>query len=215
MFSNFDKLIIVEDDILLVPDAIFFLEFYLEKYKSDLMIAGISASTYVPILSLSAPNSPARLSNYPESWGWATWKNRWNDFIEDGSHKLSYKDVPVEVRSLSTWRVWRRIINSTYRRDIDSWAYRWLFTNWRLRRKFVVSNQNFVRNIGDGEDATHTKNILWMSPIVTPNQHLLEEASLELLDIKADKWLTDNHFQTNLSSRVRFMKKKLRRILPL
>ena len=209
MFSNFEKLIIIEDDILLVPDAIHFLEFYLEKYKNDPMIAGISASNYVPAISQSAPDSPARLSNYPESWGWATWKNRWDDLIEDNSIKLSYSDVPREIRSLSTWRVWRKIIHSTYSGNIDSWAYRWLYTNWRLRRKFIVSNQNLVRNIGFGEDATHTKSLILTLPVETLNHGSLQGPKLVLLDIQADRWLTYNHFQTSLRSRIRFMKKKL------
>jgi hypothetical protein len=209
MFSNFEKLIIVEDDILLTPDAIIFLEFYLEKYKNDSMIAGISASNYVPVIFQSAPESPARLSNYPESWGWATWKNRWDNLIVEKSSKLSYVDVPREVRSFSTWRVWRKIIDSTYNGQIDSWAYRWLFTNWRLRRKFIVCNQNLVRNIGVGEDATHTKNSLLLLPVEVLNRGLLQEADSIILDTQADSWLTDNHFQTNLSSRIKFMKKKI------
>jgi hypothetical protein len=210
MFSNFEKLIIIEDDIIIIPDTIFFLEFCLERYVNDLMIAGISASSYVPTFSMSAPNSPTRLSSYPESWGWATWNNRWNDLIVDGSNKLSYKDVPSEIRSLSTWRVWRKIISNTYSGEIDSWAYRWLFINWRLRRKFVVSNQNLVRNIGAGEDATHTKKPVLMSPLGKLNLDLLKESPMALLDVRADRWLTNHHFQTNLSSRVRFMMRKLR-----
>lgn len=209
MFSNFDQLIIIEDDILIVPDAIDFLEYCLKKYKDDLTIAGISASNYVPTIFLSDPDSPTRLSNYAESWGWATWKNRWSDLIEDTSTNLSYKDVPREIRSLSTWSVWRKIISRTYSSKIDSWAYRWLFTNWRLRRKFIVTNQNFVSNFGDGEDATHTKTPLSMSPLGVLNHDLLRNTESVVLDNRADKWLTENHFQTNLSSRIRFLIKKI------
>lgn len=212
MFLNFDALIIVEDDILVTPDAVFFLEFYLERYKNDLKVAGVSASNYVPRSCLATPDSSARLSNFPESWGWATWKNRWDDLIVTNSSKLSFTDVPPEIRSFSTWRVWHKIINSTYIGEIDSWAYRWLFTNWRLRRKFIVSNHNLVTNIGFGAEATHTKDILLMSPVVDLDRESLNKTSSIHLDIQADEWLTNNHFQTNLISRIKFMKKKFYRL---
>jgi hypothetical protein len=204
MFLVYERLIIVEDDILLNSDALYFLEHGLRFYSDDFTIAAVSAVNYVPKDFISDPSLPIRLSNYAESWAWATWRNRWSLFIENGPIKLDFFDVPSEIRTYSTWRVWNKIFRQTYEGNIDSWAYRWLFTNWKLGKRFVVSNQNLISNLGFGCNATHTKGLSVLPPVQKLNRKILTNAPIAQLDKRADAWLTKTHFQTNLISRVKF-----------
>jgi hypothetical protein len=77
VFTQEDRVIIVEDDV--VPEMAFF-EFaqeLLEYYKDDSRIGMISGNNYTQIIE---NDGDYLFSRYAHIWGWATWKRVWNDF---------------------------------------------------------------------------------------------------------------------------------------
>ena len=74
LFSKEEKAIILEDDDL--PHSAFFAycEYFLEKYKSDQRIFGITGNNFDKSKKYNRPF----FSQIPSAWGWATWSRTWN-----------------------------------------------------------------------------------------------------------------------------------------
>ncbi len=51
---------------------------------------------------------------------------------------------------------WTRIMEATYRGEIDTWDFAWTFACWVQNGFCIHPNKNLVSNIGFGTDATHT-----------------------------------------------------------
>lgn len=210
VFKLYDRIIVLEDDIILNEDAIYFYETCLLKFVENRSIAAISAINYVPKLHITDPLAPYRLSNYAESWGWATWSDRWKDFSYTSSEAIRFHEIPFEIRSISTWLAWRKIFKKVYSNRIDSWAYKWMFSNWKVGRKFLVTNFNLTSNLGFGPNATNTKNSIFIPDIEFLNRESLASEIQPKLDVRADHWLTNYHFKTNPKSRFVFLTIRLR-----
>lgn len=156
-FSNEEYGVILEDDLTVDENIFRYLFFHLQKSDSDPAIGSISGFRREITMEEEKVNSDF-LSQYPSSWGWATWGNRWSQF----RHKFKKTE---KVKLL--WRVFRRtgiqgslvcyrVLTRLQSGELDSWAYRWLFTHILEGWYSIVPCQNLVVNCGFRSDATHT-----------------------------------------------------------
>lgn len=155
-FGHVAEGIILEDDCL--PDHSFFqfCEELLVKYRSDeriMMICGNNA-----LSSWDTPYS-YQLSRIGAIWGWASWRRAWRKYDvtmadwpqakKEGVLSKSFKD-----KDKAAYR--EMICERTFQGIIDSWAYPWTFARIKESGLSIVSSVNLIKNIGFGEDATHT-----------------------------------------------------------
>ena len=77
VINQYGKVIVVEDDLVLSPYFLQFMNDALEKYKDDDRVGTITA--YVPPIKEDLPNTFFLM--YFMCWGWATWKRAW-DLLE-------------------------------------------------------------------------------------------------------------------------------------
>ena len=75
--NNYGRVIVVEDDLVLSPYFLKFMNDALEKYKDDDRVGTITA--YVPPIKEQLPETFFLM--YFMCWGWATWKRAW-DLLE-------------------------------------------------------------------------------------------------------------------------------------
>lgn len=156
VFLNCSEAIILEDDCL--PDDSFFpyASKLLRLYADNPQVSHISGCNRgVPSRLFTGSYSFSKL---PIVWGWATWRDAWQEYDEDlsGKSELIEQTWPGKNRSIEYW-------NKRYERvqqgDGDSWAFHWQFSLWRQGKLSVVPTVNMVENIGFGvEDSTHTAN---------------------------------------------------------
>lgn len=150
--------IVLEDDCL--PHASFFpyCDELLERYRDDLRIMSIAAVN-VQGTGLDIPYSYYH-SKFSLMWGWATWRRAWK------LYDLSMGSWPAVRRTRWLYSIgnnsrlfasiWSEIFERAYRGEIDTWDYQWIYTCWREHGLTVIPAANLVRNLGYGEDATHT-----------------------------------------------------------
>ena len=84
-----------------------------------------------------------------------------------------------------------------YDKKVDSWAYRWTFSCWAQSGLTILPARNLVKNIGFGENATHTKkNDQQKSnlPLETLNFPLSHPSNI-VRDYQADRWFDLNLFK--------------------
>lgn len=149
-----DTVIVLEDDLVLSKDFLTYMNQALSFYQDDKRVGSISGFT-------TKLSTSSQYDNYfhprPCSWGWATWKDRWEscdwDYIpSDFNQKLRLK--------LSAYQAGQdvyRMFQNQLKGKINSWAIIWT-VNHLLNSLYVVyPYQSKVKNVGFGEDATHCK----------------------------------------------------------
>lgn len=158
VFEQVEEAIILEDDCL--PDATFFrfCQEMLERYRGDQRIGMISGDNFQ--FGQKRNNDSYYFSKYVHIWGWATWRDRWQNSydgelkkwpsIRDDGWLLDILGNADEVES------WTDVFERMYKSKVDTWDYQWVFANWVEGRINVMPNVNLISNIGFGADATHT-----------------------------------------------------------
>ena len=146
--------IILEDDCIPKPEFFDFCASMLLKYASDLRIWSVSGSSFFPS-NLSSSKSYT-YSRYPQSWGWATWADRWEQYISDPNPSANtlncslFDDHYQYFFWLSLWQKLHRTGKP------DTWDYQWTYTCLINSGLTIVPACNLVENIGFDESATHT-----------------------------------------------------------
>ena len=56
-------------------------------------------------------------------------------------------------------------LDNVYARNLDAWDYAWSYSRWRQNGLSIVPIKNLVKNIGFGNNATHTKKKRQLSSI--------------------------------------------------
>lgn len=162
-FSQVTEGIILEDDVL--PDLSFFpfCSELLEKYRKDRKVWCVSGSNRIPTSELHTRDS-YRFSTIPQVWGWATWKDRWDQYSLDisqwRSRGLSNAKLMKTVSySPSAFAFWSANFDLMARMAVDTWDTQMVNAAMRNGALAAIPNVNLVENVGWGSEATHTREI--------------------------------------------------------
>ena len=144
--NHYGKVIVLEDDLVVAPYFLQFMNDALETYKDEPKVGHIQACDFTQDFSLPE----TFLIKWTGSWGWATWERAWKHFNPDGKALLE----ELEQRKLT----YTFDFNGKYgftrmlRRQIEgknnSWAIRW---NASLFLKDILSlnvGRSLVQNEG-------------------------------------------------------------------
>jgi hypothetical protein len=216
-FSLVDEAIILEDDCL--PNRSFFLfcEEMLIKYRHQKevgMIAGINFQN-----GIKRGEADYYFSKYMHIWGWASWRNRWQESYDVKMREWPrYRDsleFEAITGSASQKRFWGSIFEKVYQGKIDTWDYQWVFANWQRKRLCIIPGKNLISNRGFGKGATHTIVESELANLPTHEMHFpLKHPQLIEANLMADQYTEKNYFSANRLNRfARMIKKLLRGIL--
>jgi hypothetical protein len=212
VFSEVEEAIILEDDCL--PDLTFFqfCEDMLVRYREDTRVMSIAGTNIQGNFSLYFSYF---FSRFALMWGWATWRRCWKLYdyrmLDWPSLKKTKWLYSVGVgKKIFQW-YWNTIFDRVYSGEINSWAYRWIYTCWREHGLTIIPSINLVKNIGYGDDATHTtkdhpilaklieKQMNW--PLKHPNQ-------VEII-YEADEFISKNWFGASRLTYLKFLVKSV------
>ncbi|WP_148371443.1 glycosyltransferase family protein [Bacteroides bouchesdurhonensis] len=177
--SRFGRVIVLEDDLIVAPYFLQFMNDALETYKDEPRVGHIQACDFTNDSSL--PDT--FLIKFTGSWGWATWDRAWKYFNPDGevllkemkerklTHKFDFNGNYPFTRMLC-----RQIEGKN-----NSWAIRWnasLFLNDILS---VNVGRSLVQNNGFDGSGTNCgggnlyQSSLWLQPLPVEHLHPIEE----------------------------------------
>lgn len=155
VMDQHDRAIIVEDDIVTSPDFLQFMNKSLDIYEKDERIFSISGYN-VPMKAADKYKETIFLSYRYSSWGWATWKNRWDE--ADWGVK-GWEEV-LKNRELN--KLFRRggddlpyILKAQMNGTIDAWDIRWYYSHFKKNRFTVFPVKSLVENIGFDGSGIH------------------------------------------------------------
>ncbi|MDA9334091.1 nucleotide-diphospho-sugar transferase [Actinomycetota bacterium] len=213
-FKHVERGMILEDDI--IPDLSFFpfCEELLVRHENDSQVFAISGCNFVPPEEIST-HAAYRFSQVPHIWGWATWRNRWQQYNLDISGWR--EDLPPTKlwvksgRSIPAAVYWAGTFELLARKEVDTWDGQLVYMCMKSGLLTATSNTNLIDNIGFNDQATHTLVDLGELQPVTPIS-LPTIPQLVQLDKKADAWTRKNHFRATwrgmLDQGDRFLKRR-------
>lgn len=155
VLEKHDRVIVLEDDLLLSNYFLRYMNEALNLYEKDGRVASVHGYCY-PVKSELPETYFLRGA---DCWGWATWKDRWENFEQNAdvllekivNEKLEYEfDFNGKLNNLKMLK--RQIAG-----EVDSWAIRWHASAF-LQNKFTLyPGRSLVDNIGTDGGGTHTK----------------------------------------------------------
>ena len=156
-FEQEEQGVILEDDCLPSQSFFWFCEELLFSYKDIKRVGMISGNNLFNEKPTS--DSPSFFFSYGNIWGWATWRDRWDKYMQDISpwDEKSKKNLIKEFFIFQECaNHYSRVFEDFLEKDLDTWDIPWLFA--RLKNKLLTINPsvNLVANIGFGPEATHT-----------------------------------------------------------
>ena len=154
VIEKFSKAIILEDDIVTSHYFLKFMNEALDFYENDENIFTISGYNF-PVSAPESYKQDIYISQRPSSWGWATWKNRWEkvdwNLVENPllkSKKSLHSLLDKAGKDLAP------MLLKSVEGKISSWAVRYSFTQIKNNAYCIFPLKSLAKNIG--ADATGT-----------------------------------------------------------
>jgi hypothetical protein len=149
-FSNEERGIILEDDLILSDDAINYFDFALRHYNQNKSVFMIAGSNFFD--DIVPGNGGVLASCYPVIWGWATWKDRWNSFRSTLNQLESLQiNAPFHER----W-FWSTGLRRCFNGVKDAWDIPLATYQQSYRYLSILPPVNLVSNIGHDVFAGNT-----------------------------------------------------------
>lgn len=179
--NRFGKAIVLEDDLLTASDFLTFMNEALNHYRDQPRVFSVTGFNF----GIGEPNSypyDAFFSYRSSSWGWGTWKDRWEKADWNVSDYLAF------CRNRERKRLFNRgggdlsgMLALQMAGKINSWAIRWAYTHFLQNALALLPVQSRVLNIGlDGSGVHCRKSSARQSALVlNPQSRFHFPATLE------------------------------------
>lgn len=178
VLQQHESIIVLEDDLVVAPDFLTFMNAALEAYRDRSDIWSISG--YTPNLKEIEQYDKNSVFLVPRAqcWGWATWSDRWetvdwevSDFNYLARNKKRRKAFDMGGNDLF------RTLEMEHRERIESWAVRWAYAASKQKMWTVNPMLSKVQNIGlksstshvGWHDERHNVELLGDKTIIDPN----------------------------------------------
>lgn len=154
VIKKYGNVIVVEDDLEVSKNFIPFMIDSLSKYKDKENVGSISGFTFA-----IKPKSKedAYFHPRPNSWGWATWEDRWAMVNWDVDNNYLKKIMYSKKSFNRLGEDMDRMLQGYLSKRIDSWAIRWALCHWNLNWVALSPYKSKIINNGFGDNfATNT-----------------------------------------------------------
>ncbi len=150
--------IVLEDDLCVADDLLEYMQSCLEYYESDNRVGAISGFSHTLKCKKEDENKVYK-SRTGNSWGWATWKNRWDrvdwevtDYNIFKSNHKSRAKFNAQQEGISN------MLDQQMEGKIDSWAVRWDYFFFKNGLWTIYPYFSKVVNNGFDGSGTHCGN---------------------------------------------------------
>lgn len=179
MTARYGRVIVLEDDLIVAPYFLQFMNDALEVYKDEPQVGHIQACDFTkdPILPETF------LIKWTGSWGWATWERAWKLFEPDGKKLLKQLEEQKLTRcfDFNGKYGFTRMLRRQIEGKNNSWAIRWnasLFLNDVLSLnvgRSLVQNEGFDGSGTNCGGGGLYDSDLWMKPLAVTKIEPVEE----------------------------------------
>lgn len=153
-FREYDVVIVLEDDCVSTANFISFMQQCFEKYQDNQKVYSVSGYSYP--LDLKKTQYDIFGCGRISSWGWGTWKDRWNIYEKDYELVKKMKREKNASVNLAMWgNDLEEMLAGNVRGDLDSWAVFWALNI--ISREGICINpyESLISNIGTDGSGVH------------------------------------------------------------
>lgn len=169
--NQFGRVIVVEDDLVVSPVFLNYLNAALERYAAEPKVMQVSAHMF-PVEIQS--QTDAVMLPFTTSWGWATWDRAWKHFDPSmsGFGNLKADSALARRFDLDGGYPAFHMLNRQKEGKVDSWAIRWYLSVFLADGLVLFPKQTLVMNEGFDGSGSNCKNpqlrseVLRIKPIV-------------------------------------------------
>lgn len=148
-----ERVIVLEDDLVVSPKFIEYCNKGLDFYEMDLRVASIQGYSK----KLNYHEHDTYFLRGADCWGWATWKNRWEEFEEDA--QLLYQKIHTsgleKVFDVGGAYPYTNMLIRQAKDNFDSWAIRWHASMFLSNRLSLHPTKTLVDNLGRDGSGIH------------------------------------------------------------
>jgi hypothetical protein len=148
------RVIVVEDDLLVAPHFLDYMNSALERYHDEAEVMQVSG--YMFPIDVAA-EADAFFMPFTTSWGWATWERAWQYFdpAMTGFDALAGNRQLRDRFNLGGAYDYFDMLERQRGGSIDSWAIRWYLSVFMRNGLTLYPARTLVRNIGFDGSGTH------------------------------------------------------------
>jgi hypothetical protein len=174
VLTRFDRVIVIEDDLLLSPGFLSYMNNGLMVYADNARLFQVSGYTFgIPGLASVGMSS---FLPFTTSWGWATWRRAWHHFdsLAEGWQRL--QDEPDLRRrfNLDGAYDYATMLERQMQGRCDSWAIRWYWSVFSAGGLVLYPPTTLVMNEGMDGSGVHGRGLLRRYWKVAPSGALSE-----------------------------------------
>lgn len=155
VINQYGRVIVLEDDLVLMPNFLNFLNQGLDIFENNQKVMSVCGHS----CKVKAPTDypyDAYFFTRSSSWGWATWKDRWNlvDWeLNDWDSVVATRKAFIKSQGSDVFKMLRDCkLGKNH-----SWAIRFCYAQFVQNRLSVIPNKSLVDNEGFGGDGTNCK----------------------------------------------------------
>ena len=156
VFKHVEECIIIEDDLQIDQSFFYFASYILNKYKNNSKISSVVANNNYEQKDLKADYF---FSIQAHVWGWATWKNIWQNRIKKIDEIKDEEFTSLVYKNLKNKKLAKQQIklfkHQKYKRNIPNWDMLWQFNCYTKGLLSIYYKFNLIEYDGRDEEATH------------------------------------------------------------
>jgi hypothetical protein len=149
-----DSVIVLEDDLVVSPFFLRFMNAALSQYRDEPRVGSISGYCY----PLDRPVGETFFIRGADCWGWATWRDRWRVYNPDGRELLAQlrSRVLTDAFDFGGAMGFTRMLEEQIAGKNDSWAVRWHASCFLRDLLILYPGRSLAVNIGHDGTGTHS-----------------------------------------------------------
>lgn len=197
IINQYEKVIVVEDDLELSPGFLKYMNDALNLYENEERVMHIGG--YMVPHNKNLPET--FFLRAPTIWGWGTWKRAWNKFEVDAGILLKQleekfgKDFSYELNVNGTYNYTKQL-NDIAAGKLDTWDIQWAASIYLHEGLCLHPNNSLSRNNGFDGSGVHCYPMDIYEKQKISNSILIEEIKLETSRI-GEKALMNFHVTKN------------------
>jgi putative methyltransferase (TIGR04325 family) len=155
IINKYGKVIVLEDDLIISPYFLKYMNDALELYENNKKV--ISIHGYIYPLKTSLPET--FFLKGADCWGWATWKRGWDLFDKNGKKLLSkiQKNNLANEFNFNNTYPYLEMLQDRVNGLNNSWAILWYASAFLKNKLTLYPGKSLVQNIGLDNSGTHSK----------------------------------------------------------
>lgn len=151
--NKYGRIIVLEDDLIVSPYFLGYMNRALERYSHEEKVMQISANMFPVSSGDVLPET--FFCRMTTSWGWATWDRAWRKFEPDADKLLGMIIARRLRKEFDMGHCYFQMLQMQARGELDSWAIRWYASVFLAGGLCLHPSASLVVNIGHDGSGTH------------------------------------------------------------